>query len=99
MNATYPGATNTALPITTSCSFNRSMWKATGNLIGREGRAFMNAGLSGSTFWTPVINIVRDPRWVSQMICGGVLVMKSDHETLKFVFLTHLLFLFPPSTS
>lgn len=60
---TYPGATNTALPITTSCSFNRSMWKATGNLLGREGRAYFNGGMSGSTFWTPVINIVRDPRW------------------------------------
>jgi hypothetical protein len=71
------------------------MWKATGNLIGREARAYMNSGLAGSTFWTPVINIVRDPRWGE--ICGGVLVMKSDHETLKFVFLTHLLFLpFPP---
>jgi Ricin-type beta-trefoil lectin domain len=57
-----PGASNTALPITTSCSFNRTMWKATGNLIGREGRAYMNANLAGSTFWTPVINIVRDPR-------------------------------------
>ncbi len=62
-DATYPGATNTALPITTSCSFNRSMWKATGNLLGREGRAYYNGGMSGSTFWTPVINIVRDPRW------------------------------------
>ena len=55
-----PGASNTALPITTSCSFNRTMWHATGNLIGREGRAYMNSNLAGSTFWTPVINIVRD---------------------------------------
>ncbi len=55
----YPGASNTALPITTSCSFNRTMWKATGNLIGREARAYGNAGLAGNTFWTPVINIVR----------------------------------------
>jgi hypothetical protein len=30
-------------------------------VIGREGRAYVNKGLSGSTFWTPVINIVRDP--------------------------------------
>lgn len=49
-----PGATNTGLPITTSCSFNRSLWKATGNLIGREGRAFSNAGQAGLTFWTCV---------------------------------------------
>ena len=27
-----PGASNTALPVTTSCSFNRTLWHATGNL-------------------------------------------------------------------
>ena len=53
-DATLPGATNTALPITTSCSFNRSLWKRTGNMIGREGRAFINNGSAGLTFWTPV---------------------------------------------
>ena len=39
--------------VTTSCSFNRTLWGATGNLIGREARAYINAGLAGSTFWTP----------------------------------------------
>jgi beta-glucosidase-like glycosyl hydrolase len=57
-------ATNFALPITTSCSFNRSLWRATGNQIGREARALTNmrapAG-GGGTFWAPVVNIVRDP--------------------------------------
>lgn len=48
------GALNTALPITTSCSFNRTLWHETGNAIAREGRAFFNRGLAGSTFWTPV---------------------------------------------
>jgi len=52
---TLPGASNTALPITTSCSFNRSLWRATGNTIGREGRAFMNNNQAYSTFWTPVM--------------------------------------------
>jgi len=56
-----PFASNTALPITTSCSFNRSLWHATGNQIGREGRAFGNVAHAYNTFWTPVINIVRDP--------------------------------------
>ena len=58
-SSALPGALNTGLPITTSCSFNRSMWKATGNAIAREGRAFSNVGQAGLTFWTPVINIVR----------------------------------------
>jgi beta-glucosidase-like glycosyl hydrolase len=44
-------------------SFNRSLWKATGNQIGREARALMNVGLSYSTFWAPVINLAREPRW------------------------------------
>ena len=26
-------------------------------------RALMNAGLAGSTFWAPVINLAREPRW------------------------------------
>lgn len=62
-SAQEPYASNTALPITTSCSFNRSLWHATGNQIGREARAFMNLGNAYSTYWAPVINIVRDPRW------------------------------------
>ena len=56
-----PWASNTVLPITASCAFNRSLWRATGNQIGREARAFMNVGHVDSTFWAPVINIVRDP--------------------------------------
>ena len=46
--AALPGATNTGLPITTSCSFNRSLWHATGNAIAREGRAYFNLGLAGT---------------------------------------------------
>jgi hypothetical protein len=57
-----PYASNTALPITTGCSFNRSLWHATGNQIGREARAFMNVGNAYGTYWTPVLNTVRDPR-------------------------------------
>jgi hypothetical protein len=54
-NGALPGATNTALPITTSCSFNRTLWHATGNAIAREGRAYANVGMAGLTFWTPVM--------------------------------------------
>ena len=41
--------TNFAFPITTAMSFNRSMWWATGQQIGREARAFMNVGAAWST--------------------------------------------------
>ena len=33
--------------------------QATGAQIGREARAFFNVGDAYSTFWAPVINIVR----------------------------------------
>jgi hypothetical protein len=44
-------------------SFNRTLWKVTGARIGREGRAMMNAGNGYSSFWAPVINLAREPRW------------------------------------
>jgi len=31
--------------------------------VSTEARAFYNEGLAGLTYWSPVINIVRDPRW------------------------------------
>ena len=62
-SSSTPTETNFALPITTAGSFNRSLWKATGKQIGVEARAFMNAGNAYSTYWAPVINLVRDPRW------------------------------------
>ena len=69
--APTPWASNTILPITASCSFNRSLWTATGNQIGREARAFMNVGHADSTFWAPVINLVRDPRWGRNIESAG----------------------------
>ena len=55
--------TKFAFPITTGMSFNRTLWQVTGNTIGREARAMMNAGNGLSTFWAPVINLAREPRW------------------------------------
>jgi hypothetical protein len=40
-------------------AFNRSLWRATGQQIGREARAMMNQGFGYSTFWAPVINLAR----------------------------------------
>eukprot|EP00035_Acanthoeca_spectabilis_P021740 m.439948 g.439948 ORF g.439948 m.439948 type:complete len:893 (-) comp18447_c0_seq1:44-2722(-) len=56
-------ATKFAFPITTGMSFNRTLWQMTGRAIGREARAAMNAGLGYSTFWAPVVNLAREPRW------------------------------------
>ena len=57
-----PFASNTALPITTSCSFNRSLWHATGNQIGREARAFGNVAHAYNTFWTCVDSMIAGRR-------------------------------------
>ena len=32
-------------------------------MVATEARAFYNQGMAGLTYWSPVINIVRDPRW------------------------------------
>jgi beta-glucosidase-like glycosyl hydrolase len=55
--------TKFAFPITTGMSFNRTLWQLTGRQIGHEARALMNAGQAGSTFWAPVVNLAREPRW------------------------------------
>eukprot|EP01063_Lacrimia_lanifica_P022451 TRINITY_DN30039_c0_g1_i1.p2 TRINITY_DN30039_c0_g1~~TRINITY_DN30039_c0_g1_i1.p2 ORF type:complete len:774 (+),score=280.51 TRINITY_DN30039_c0_g1_i1:46-2367(+) len=58
-----PYATSFPQVITTSASWNRTLWRAVGGAVSTEGRAFNNAGHAGLTFWTPNINIIRDPRW------------------------------------
>merc|ERR1719215_38814 len=68
---TTPHDTNFAFPITTAMSFNRTLWKKTAQQIARESRAFANAGDEYSTFWTPVVNIVRDPRWGRNIETSG----------------------------
>jgi beta-glucosidase-like glycosyl hydrolase len=35
----------------------------TGRAIGMEARAAMNAQYGYSTFWAPVVNLAREPRW------------------------------------
>lgn len=60
-------------PIGGAASWNPSLFRAQGHVIGVEGRAKHNDYASknngdskwwaGLTFWTPNINIFRDPRW------------------------------------
>ncbi|PIA36575.1 hypothetical protein AQUCO_03300044v1 [Aquilegia coerulea] len=62
-NATVPGATSFPTVILTSASFNESLWKRIGQAVSTEARAMYNLGVAGLTFWSPNINVVRDPRW------------------------------------
>ena len=77
-----PYATNYAFPITTAMSFNRTLWSKTGEHIGREARAFMNVGNAYSTYWAPVINLARDPRWGRNIETPGAL-QPSRHPRRK----------------
>jgi hypothetical protein len=54
-DAPTPAATAFPQPITSACSFNRSLWLATGQAVSDEVRAFANAGHSGLTLWAPNI--------------------------------------------
>lgn len=58
-----PGATSFPQVILTAASFNTSLFEAIGKVVSTEARAMYNVGLAGLTFWSPNINIFRDPRW------------------------------------
>ncbi|CAL0300803.1 unnamed protein product [Lupinus luteus] len=58
-----PGATSFPMPILTAASFNTSLFQAIGRVVSTEARAMYNVGLAGLTYWSPNINIFRDPRW------------------------------------
>ncbi|KAJ4826621.1 hypothetical protein Tsubulata_002221 [Turnera subulata] len=62
-DALVPGATSFPTVITSASSFNESLWLAIGQAISTEARAMYNLGRAGLTFWSPNINVVRDPRW------------------------------------
>ncbi|KAJ6615735.1 Beta-xylosidase/alpha-L-arabinofuranosidase 2 [Pseudolycoriella hygida] len=49
--------------ISLATSFDRELFFLMANATGNEARAFHNAGNAGLTFWSPNINIFRDPRW------------------------------------
>ncbi|KAF3651110.1 Beta-D-xylosidase 4 [Capsicum annuum] len=59
----FPGATSFPQVITTAASFNTSLWQEIGRVVSDEGRAMYNGGAAGLTFWSPNVNILRDPRW------------------------------------
>jgi beta-D-xylosidase 4 len=58
-----PTATSFPMPINTGASFNVSLMYHIGATISTEARAFNNEGRAGLVFFTPNINIFRDPRW------------------------------------
>ncbi|KAK9130044.1 hypothetical protein Sjap_010531 [Stephania japonica] len=62
-SSVVPGATSFPQVILTAASFNESLFQAIGKVVSTEARAMHNVGLAGLTFWSPNVNIFRDPRW------------------------------------
>ncbi|GER47169.1 beta-xylosidase 3 [Striga asiatica] len=58
-----PGATSFPQVILTGATFNESLFETIGKVVSTEARAMYNVGLAGLTFWSPNVNIFRDPRW------------------------------------
>ncbi|KAK8540978.1 hypothetical protein V6N13_061026 [Hibiscus sabdariffa] len=59
----FPGATSFPQVITAVASFNATLWEAIGRVVSDEARAMYNGGAAGLTYWSPNVNIFRDPRW------------------------------------
>ncbi|XP_022722284.1 beta-D-xylosidase 1 [Durio zibethinus] len=59
----FPAATSFPQVITTAASFNESLWEQIGRVVSDEARAMYNGGMAGLTYWSPNVNIFRDPRW------------------------------------
>jgi beta-D-xylosidase 4 len=58
-----PAATSFPMPINLGATFNTSLFHRMGAVISTEARAFNNEGRAGLVFFTPNVNIFRDPRW------------------------------------
>ena len=58
-----PSATSFPMPINLGATFNMSLVHHMADVISTEARAFNNEGRAGLVFFTPNINIFRDPRW------------------------------------
>ena len=80
-----PPHTDFPFPITTAMSFNRTLWTATAHQIAREGRALYNINGGGLTFWAPVVNLARDPRWGRNIECPGEDPFLSAEYATSFV--------------
>ncbi|PON90551.1 Glycoside hydrolase [Trema orientale] len=58
-----PAATSFPAVILSAAAFNESLWYKMGQAVSTEARAMYNAGLVGLTYFSPNVNVFRDPRW------------------------------------
>ena len=69
---TFPG------PTLLGATFNRSLWKEIATIISTEARAFKNQGITDLYYWTPNINLFRDPRWGRGQETPGMVITKKS---------------------
>ncbi|KAJ7967574.1 Beta-D-xylosidase-like protein [Quillaja saponaria] len=62
-NGTVPGATSFPAVILSAASFNATLWYKMGQVVSNEARAMYDVGLAGLIYWSPNVNVFRDPRW------------------------------------
>ena len=66
-------------------SFNRQLFQAIGSATSDEARAFANVGRAGLDWFTPNINIYRDPRWGRGQETPGEDPYLSSEFAIQFV--------------
>ncbi len=59
----FSSATSFPEPILTAAAFDDELVHQIASIIGKEARAFNNAGRAGLDYFTPNINPFKDPRW------------------------------------
>ena len=57
------GATSFPQSIALAATFDTDLMLEVATAISDEGRAFYNRGTKGLNYWSPVLNLCRDPRW------------------------------------
>ncbi|KAK2998633.1 hypothetical protein RJ639_023966 [Escallonia herrerae] len=62
-NSTVPGATSFPAVILSAASFNQSLWLEMGKVVSTEARGMYNVHQAGLNYWSPTVNMYRDPRW------------------------------------
>ena len=67
-------------------TFNDTLIKEIGRVIGTEGRSLHNRGQANLTFWAPNINIFRDPRWGRGQETPGEDPLRNARYAENFVF-------------
>lgn len=59
----FARATSFPQVITTTAALNTTLWREIGQVVSDEARGMYNGGMAGLTYWSPNVNIFRDPRW------------------------------------